>query len=104
MNAKQPSYTAATPAPALGIAELAQASKAAGDPLRLHILQLLGQGAFGVLELCQVFDIKQSSLSHHLKVLAQAGLVSTQREGNSIFRSEERRVGKECRSRWSPYQ
>src|SRR3712207_9352914 len=26
-----------------------------------------------------------------------------QDEGISIFRSEERRVGKECRSRWSPY-
>ena len=25
------------------------------------------------------------------------------RMGNSFFRSEERRVGKECRSRWSPY-
>lgn len=64
---------------------LSQLNKAAGDPLRLGILQLLGQGAFGVLELCDVFAIKQSSMSHHLKVLAQAGLVSTQREGNSIF-------------------
>ena len=25
------------------------------------------------------------------------------REGNNLLRSEERRVGKECRSRWSPY-
>lgn len=100
MNAKQPSFTAATPAPALGIAELAQASKAAGDPLRLHILQLLGQGAFGVLELCQVFDIKQSSLSHHLKVLAQAGLVSTQREGNSIFYRRPLLTADDDRSRW----
>ena len=64
---------------------LSQLNKAAGEPLRLGILQLLGQGAFGVLELCDVFAIKQSSMSHHLKVLAQAGLVSTQREGNSIF-------------------
>lgn len=69
----------------LHIERLAQLSKAAGDELRLGILQLLGQGAFGVLELCEVFAIKQSSMSHHLKVLAQAGLVSTQREGNSIF-------------------
>jgi ArsR family transcriptional regulator len=69
----------------LNIVYLAQASKAAGDPLRMNILKLLGRGAFGVLELCQIFDIKQSSMSHHLKVLAQAGLVSTQREGNSIF-------------------
>jgi len=65
--------------------DLTQACKAAGDPLRMSILKLLGQGAFGVLELCRVFDIKQSSMSHHLKILAQSGLVSTQREGNSIF-------------------
>jgi len=65
--------------------DLAKACKAAGDPLRMSILKLLGQGAFGVLELCRVFDIKQSSMSHHLKILAQAGLTSTQREGNSIF-------------------
>lgn len=69
----------------LTINQLAQMSKAAGDPLRLNILKLLGDGAFGVMELCRVFDIKQSSMSHHLKVLAKAGLVSTQREGNSIF-------------------
>lgn len=71
--------------PTLPLNTLAQACKAAGDPLRMAILRLLGQGAFGVLELCRVFDIKQSSMSHHLKILATAGLVSTQREGNSIF-------------------
>lgn len=74
-----------TLAPLSSLETLAALNKAASDTLRLSILQLLGQGAFGVLELCEVFAIKQSSMSHHLKVLAQAGLVSTQREGNSIF-------------------
>src|SRR5690554_1617556 len=71
--------------PVLQLEQLSQMNKAAGDSLRLGILQLLGQGAFGVLELSQIFEVKQSGMSHHLKVLAQAGLVSTQREGNSIF-------------------
>lgn len=71
--------------PLIHLEQLSQMNKAAGDPLRLGILQLLRQGAFGVLELCQIFEVKQSGMSHHLKVLAQAGLVSTQREGNSIF-------------------
>lgn len=59
--------------------------KAAADPLRLDVLRLLAQDSFGVLELCQLLGIKQSGMSHHLKVLANAGLVASRREGNSIF-------------------
>jgi ArsR family transcriptional regulator len=64
---------------------LATYTNASADPLRLNILRILGEGSFGVLELCQLFEIKQSSMSHHLKILASAGLVTTRREGNSIF-------------------
>ena len=59
--------------------------KAAGDPLRIQILRVLQQNAYGVLELCQVFDIRQSAMSHHLKILSNAGLVSSRREGTTIF-------------------
>ncbi len=62
-------------------------NKAAGDPLRLEILRVLAQDAYGVLELCDIFAHKQSGMSHHLKVLAEAGLVTKRREGNSIFYS-----------------
>lgn len=88
------------PSTQLQQADLAKACKAAGDPLRMSILKLLGQGAFGVLELCRVFDIKQSSMSHHLKILAQAGLVSTQREGNSIFYRRPLIQGNEAFEQW----
>jgi DNA-binding transcriptional ArsR family regulator/ubiquinone/menaquinone biosynthesis C-methylase UbiE len=64
---------------------LAQLLKAAGDPLRLEILRVLSQDSFGVLELCRIFGIKQSGMSHHLKVLTTAGLLSSRREANSIF-------------------
>lgn len=59
--------------------------KALADSLRLQILRLLKNESFGVLELCRILDIRQSALSHHLKILATANLVSTRREGNSIF-------------------
>ena len=59
--------------------------KAAGDGLRLNVLRALSNDSFGVLELAQIFAIGQSGMSHHLKVLAQAGLVATRREGNAIF-------------------
>jgi ArsR family transcriptional regulator len=70
---------------ALDSARLAQLHKALADTLRLQTLRLLRNESFGVLELCRLLDMRQSALSHHLKVLAKAELVATRREGNSIF-------------------
>lgn len=64
---------------------IARVCKAAGDPLRLQILHALRHDSYGVLELCRIFDVRQPALSHHLKVLAEAGLVCRRREGTSIF-------------------
>ena len=64
---------------------LAALCKASSDPLRLQVLRVLREDSFGVGELCAIFGIRQPALSHHLKVLANAGLVATRREGNSIF-------------------
>jgi ArsR family transcriptional regulator len=65
--------------------DLAALCKAGNDPLRLNVLRALACDSFGVLELAQIFAIGQSGMSHHLKVLAQADLVATRREGNAIF-------------------
>ena len=70
---------------ALNTTALAVFFKAAGEPLRLDILRVLQYNAYGVLELSELFEVKQSGMSHHLKVLANAGLVVTRREGNTIF-------------------
>ncbi|WP_045855936.1 ArsR/SmtB family transcription factor [Teredinibacter purpureus] len=70
---------------ALNALSISPLLKAAADPLRLDILRALATDSYGVTELCHLFQIKQSSMSHHLKVLATAGLVATRREGNSIF-------------------
>jgi ubiquinone/menaquinone biosynthesis C-methylase UbiE len=72
-------------APALASTALAAFCKASGDALRLDILRALSLDSFGVLELSQIFAMPQSGMSHHLKILAKAGLVTTRREGNSIF-------------------
>lgn len=59
--------------------------KALADPLRLLIVRCLEGQSYGVLELSQLLEVQQPRLSHHLKILAQAGLLVTRREGNSIF-------------------
>ncbi|MDA1073377.1 MAG: metalloregulator ArsR/SmtB family transcription factor [Proteobacteria bacterium] len=67
------------------IDEFVALTKAAGDHLRASVLRVLHHDSFGVLELCHIFSIAQPALSHHLKVLHNAGLVARRREGNNIY-------------------
>jgi len=75
---------------------LASVCKAAADPIRAHVLALLHENSFSVGELVDILGIKQSALSHHLKILARAELVSTRREGNSIFYRQRAATGKKA--------
>jgi len=79
------SLALATPGPIEALDALARLYKAGGDALRLEILGALRQDSYGVLELCRILGVRQPALSHHLKVLAEAGLVGRRREGTSIF-------------------
>jgi len=85
MNTSATAPTATVPASTGQLDALATLCKASADPLRLQVLRVLRNDSFGVSELCSLFEIRQPALSHHLKVLAGAGLVATRREGNSIF-------------------
>jgi ubiquinone/menaquinone biosynthesis C-methylase UbiE/DNA-binding HxlR family transcriptional regulator len=73
------------PQPELRLSALTSLCKASADTLRLLVLRVLRKDSFGVSELCFIFNIRQPALSHHLKVLANAGLVAARREANSIF-------------------
>lgn len=59
--------------------------KALGDQLRLQIMRLLKGDSLSVSELCEVFQLRQSALSHHLKVLVQADLLVRRKEGTAVF-------------------
>ena len=85
MLAQTHNRAAAEAAPPPRIDPLAALCKASGDQLRMEILQVLRQDSLAVQELCAIFDIRQPAMSHHLKVLASAGLVASRREGNSIY-------------------
>ena len=64
-------------------AQLAEVAKALGDPIRLQLVDVLRKhaGKVCVCELVPLFDISQSTLSHHLKKLRDAGIVSSERQG-----------------------
>ncbi len=64
-------------------ARLAVVAKALGDPIRLQLVNVLRKhaGVVCVCELTPLFDVGQPTVSHHLKVLREAGLVDSERRG-----------------------
>jgi ArsR family transcriptional regulator, arsenate/arsenite/antimonite-responsive transcriptional repressor len=62
---------------------LAALSKALADPIRVQLVDVLRKhaGKVCVCELTPLFDVSQPTVSHHLKVLREAGLVGVERRG-----------------------
>ena len=62
---------------------MADVAKALGDPIRLQLVDVLRKhaGKVCVCELVPLFDLSQPTVSHHLKVLRQAGIVGSERPG-----------------------
>ena len=58
--------------------------RALGDETRLRLLEILVDGERAVGDLMDATELGQSLVSHHLRTLRQAGLVSTRREGRWI--------------------
>jgi len=61
--------------------------KAAGEPTRLRILNLLRRGSICVCEIQAVLRLTQSTVSRHLAALRHAGLVTDVREGPRVIYS-----------------
>ncbi len=72
--------------------ELSAAFKALGDPVRLRLLSLIASrdgGEACVCELTDSFDLSAPTISHHLRVLREAGLVGSERRGTWVhYRAE----------------
>jgi ArsR family transcriptional regulator len=63
------------------------AFKALADPTRREILSQLSRGSLTAGELAELFPISKASMSHHFNVLKGAGLVRTERRGQTIVYS-----------------
>lgn len=59
----------------------AKVAKAIADPKRVKILDLLSCGELCACDILEHFDFTQPTLSHHIKVLSEAGLVVSEKAG-----------------------
>jgi ArsR family transcriptional regulator len=74
-------------------AELAAAFRALGDPVRLRLLSMLAAAAEGEVCVCEFIEPigkSQGTISHHLKILGDAGLVHGDRRGKWVWYSLDR--------------
>jgi ArsR family transcriptional regulator, arsenate/arsenite/antimonite-responsive transcriptional repressor len=61
--------------------------RALADPTRREILRVLRKGDLSAGDIAARFDMTAPSISHHLNVLKEAGLVSSERDGRHIIYS-----------------
>jgi ArsR family transcriptional regulator, arsenate/arsenite/antimonite-responsive transcriptional repressor len=69
-------------------AALARVFKALADPVRLRLLSMIAGAESGEACVCQLtvgFDVSGPTISHHLKVLREAGLIEGDRRGTWIY-------------------
>lgn len=68
--------------------QLAQIARALSDPTRLNLFRTIAeQGELSCGELAERFPVAQSTVSHHLNVLMNAGLVEMRKQGqHHLFR------------------
>ena len=79
---------ACEPLPEAGAQELALLFKAVADPVRLRLLSLIAcheGGESCVCDLLEAFDMTPPSVSYHLKILREAGLISSERRGTWVY-------------------
>jgi ArsR family transcriptional regulator, arsenate/arsenite/antimonite-responsive transcriptional repressor len=76
----------APPMPAGAAAELAERFRALADPTRVAIVnRLSGAEELCVCDLNAAFELSQPTISHHLKILRDAGLVESTRRGTWAY-------------------
>ena len=65
----------------MGVMALSEVFSALSDPTRREILRMLTDRDLSAGEIAEAFEMTKPSISHHLNVLKQAGLVQSERRG-----------------------
>jgi ArsR family transcriptional regulator, arsenate/arsenite/antimonite-responsive transcriptional repressor len=69
--------------------DMARMFKALGDPIRLRLLSRITSAAGGAICVCDLtggdFNVTGPTISHHLKVLREAGLIDGERRGTWVY-------------------
>ena len=68
-------------------ARLVDTAKALSDPIRVQLVDVLAAhpGELCACDLLPLFDVAQSTLAHHLKTLADAGILESSRQGLFVY-------------------
>jgi len=67
---------------------MADVAKALGDPVRLQLMSMIASAPGGEICVCDLtpaFEVSESTISHHLKVLRTAGLVGSERRASWVY-------------------
>ncbi len=70
--------------------------RALGDETRQHILEMLLEREMCVSDIVEAFATTQPTISHHLNILKQAGLVISRRDGKQVYYATNRNNVVQC--------
>jgi DNA-binding transcriptional ArsR family regulator len=59
--------------------------KALGDPVRLQLVRALQSGPMSVSDMVLLLELEMANVSHHLRVLFHADIVTTERDGKFVY-------------------
>jgi ArsR family transcriptional regulator len=79
---------AQAPISAAGAADMAAGFKALGDPVRLRLMSMIASSEGGEICVCDLtpaFDLSGPTVSHHLRVLREAGLIEGDRRATWVY-------------------
>lgn len=80
--------------------EFAPVFKALGDSTRLKIIEMLSCGELCACDILESFHITQPTLSYHMKILTDCGLVESHKEGSWMHYSNNQEVIDKVKEFW----